>query len=79
MQQITEPTLLSIPSILFRTVLRTLARGLFLLAALTLTIGLTLAISALFLSTWRSARTTKTQALTDLLIAGQRTYKAYKQ
>lgn len=63
-----QPTLIDIPGILIRTVLRTIARGLLLAGGLLL-------LGSIFFMTWPSARTRRTQAVTDLLLAVQQLYR----
>lgn len=79
MSQVTsEPTLASIPGILFRTLTRLVARGVFFIAAITLTITVALIACSLLLATWRSPRTPKTQAIADVLIAVTQAYREFR-
>lgn len=62
-----EPNVTAIPGILLRTVARTIARTVFVLAAVLFIGGIALTFLALILCTWRTARPTRVQAGTDLL------------
>lgn len=79
MSHVTEPTLASIPRILFRTVMRLVARGVFMLAAAALLIGLTLIACSVLLNTWRSPRTPRAQALIGLALAAQKAYETFRR
>lgn len=64
----TQPTLASIPGILLRTVLRLIARILFVLAGALLLGGLALSLFCLLLATWRTPRARKWQLVTDIVL-----------
>lgn len=73
-----EPNVTAIPAILLRTVARTVARVLFLLAGIMLIIGLGLTWLSLVLCTWRTARPRRVQAAADLLTAAVTFAKTYR-
>jgi hypothetical protein len=73
-----EPTLVDIPAILFRTVMRAAARLVFACAGVLLLLGLGLAIISVFIATFHTPRTRRTQALAELLVAAIQVIKQYK-
>lgn len=74
-----EPTVTAIPGILLRTIARTIARILFLLAGIMLIIGLGLTWLSFTLCTWRTARPKRTQATVELLTAFTGFAKTFKR
>lgn len=58
-----QPSLIDVPGILLRTTLRFIARVLLLVAWFGLIATVTTFYAAFMLSTWRSARTPRTQAI----------------
>lgn len=73
-----EPTLADVPGILFRTTLRAFARLILIFAGLTFSITVALGFCSLFLATWRSPRTPKLQALTDLFISAEKVWREWR-
>jgi hypothetical protein len=74
-----QPTLLSIPGILFRTTMRLIARIVMFLAGIVLLIGAMLALSSLLLATWRTPRTRRTQLIVDAVLLATQIVKEFRQ
>lgn len=73
-----QPTLAHVPGILLRTILRTIARIILVLAGAVLLLGLGLAFLSLFLATFRSTRGPKSHALVNLMVAAVEAVRSYK-
>lgn len=75
----TQPTLIHIPGIIFRTIMRLIARILLFMAGIVLLLGATLALGSLLLATWRTPRTPRTQLVADIVLLGTRIYKEFRK
>ncbi len=73
----TQPTIASIPGILTRASLKTVARLLLVLVWATLLLTVTLGMLSLFLGTYQSSRTDKREAITDVIGSLTRAYKTF--
>lgn len=73
-----EPTVAAIPGILLRTALRFVGRVLFAVAGVLLLCGFSVAFASLFVATWRTPRTHRTQLLASLLVAATQLVKEYR-
>ena len=79
MLQVTEQSLASVPGIILRSLLRTLARILFVLTALAAILTASLAILSILLATWRSPRTPRTQAIVNVAVSLAQLYREFKK
>lgn len=73
-----QPTLLDVPAILARTILRTIARIIFAGAVLFLLVGIALTLLSVLLATWRSPRTPRVTLLVDIARATTELVKHHK-
>lgn len=63
-----QPTLIHVPGILFRTILRLVARIVLVAASVLLLMGAALALGSLLIATWRTPRSRRTQLATDIVL-----------
>lgn len=78
MLQVTEQSLASVPGIILRSTLRTLARIILLLTALTAILTAGFLLLSILLMTWRSPRTHKTTAVVNVAISLAQLYREFR-